>query len=187
VTTKPLLDLQNTLNWDAIFRGGMTRPTAPNGSPMKDARGRIIPIKDAIFTVKAQRFLVGTINPESPANWRLGCRAMPRLPVVPTSFQPQFPNLIDAEEKPFYVPLNRFKMLTIPDYGVGDYALALTFPFWHENLYVEIWQYSGLESDTVEQSLLTANQALVSINQKIEEFQNQTQINNQGLDPGGFI
>ena len=62
------------------------------------------------------------------------------------------------------IPLNQPTLLHFPRYEPLPYLITFTIPYWLKELYIEGWQYSGEESDSI-------TRALTEINQKIDGLQ----------------
>ena len=140
----PILDVGNKLNWDSVIRQKYWA-TALAGDTFA-------PIPDKTFLVSGNLFLIGCKNDDAKPKWFLGCRASQLLLASPTTYQPEFLDLVQTDT-PIPIPLNRWRLVRFTNYGLTPYLLNISIASWHRQLYLEIWQYSGVDSDSVEAKL----------------------------------
>src|SRR6476469_5415737 len=140
----PILEIGDKLNWDPVVRDGWQQGEGAGGTPL--------PIPDKSFLVDRFLFLIGCQNLDAKPNWIRGCFVSQLLLTSPTTYQPQFIDLVETEKRVF-IPLNRWKLVRFTDYGVNPYLLNISIPKYHKKFYLEIWKYSGVDSDSVEAKL----------------------------------
>jgi len=140
----PILDIGNKLNWDPVVRNGW--------EALPDGNNGTIPIPDKSFLTSAHLFMIACSNPDALSHWKAGCFASQLMLASPTTYQAQFLDLVEGEHRTF-IPLNRWKLVRFPDYGLNPYLINISIPRWHKKIYLEIWSYSGVNSDSIEAAL----------------------------------
>lgn len=127
-----MLDLTNQLNWNIVTRRNLQ-------AQVTDAtKGTYIPLNDLSCYVESTTLMVGLQSKSSKPRWYRGAYASMRLPILPGS-NTEFVAAVEAATK--VCRLNALTLIQFPDVGISNYLLILSFPYWFEDMYVEVWQY----------------------------------------------
>jgi len=152
--SQPILQLDDSLNWDLLHRQLYVANARASGG--YDA------IPPVILTTNSNIICAGTKNTSAPTHWKLGAWLYPCLQVSPSSTS-ELLGLMEPEDR-FAVPLNRLRLVRMPQYLPKPYLLDFRIPYWHRELLLEVWNYSGLESTTVEDALARIETKVDAIN-----------------------
>lgn len=157
--TQPLLKLDDRFNWDLLLRQTYTATRRETGG-----FNRIPPVS---LTTESNILLAGSRNTKGSPNWYTGAYLNPCLLASPSSTT-EFVSLMQFGG--YRVPLSRLALFQMPKYLPVPYLLYFTIPRWHEELFLEVWEYIGPETTTVEQALLELPQIqdLARIEAKID-------------------
>lgn len=147
--SQPILDLGNILNWDLLHRQKYLAQATPSGG--------FIPLSRVNVICSSNIIAAGAINTKGKRHWTLGAWLYPALLISPSDSS-DFTAAMDFER--YAVPLGRLKLIQMPKYQPQPYLLEFQIPRWHEELYLEVWYYSGEESTTVEEALKDTNTKL---------------------------
>lgn len=147
-----ILNLNNRLNWDLVAKEFREAERPKIISPIAvETNSRIIAI--------------GTLSSSAKNHWQIGGWASARLLITPSATSGF--NLDTAtglmEFARFPVPLRRLKLVFLEKLEPLPYTLILETARWHRDVYWEVWQYSGVDTDSVSSKLL-------EIEQKINEL-----------------
>jgi hypothetical protein len=98
------------------------------------------------FLIQPQSFLidsyvcqVGLKNRHAPTSWYLGAWATMLLPMSPSSTT-VFTSAVAADNQ--RLRLGVLNLLIFPRL-IKPWVLELKFPYWHEEIYLEVWRYDG--------------------------------------------
>jgi|ERR671933_1828864 hypothetical protein len=139
---KPVLDFGENLNWDLLRRGTYQGiQTDSNGYK---------PIPEIALLLPSPIALVGCKSDMALPWWWLGCRASVLLRISPSSTS-EYMGLVEIYRQ--NCRLNNLTLLRFPEYQPKPYVLSLSVPKWLSNLSIEVWYYSGIISDSYQQSL----------------------------------
>ncbi|WP_009631024.1 hypothetical protein [Synechocystis sp. PCC 7509] len=158
-------DLALRENWGLVLQDSRMaeRIPTPNNPPGKYKYKAIPPI---YATCDSSTVLIGTYSQTAETYWFLGAKVSQFLYVSP-SLSSNFVSGVQAGETK-NAGLNRLTLIKFEDYGVYPYTLKLEIPYWLEDIYMEVWQYTGYEEQGYEEVL----DRLDSIEMKIDEIQN---------------
>ena len=141
---KPVLDLTENLNWDLLRRATY------QGIKSQIHTSGYTPIPEIALLLPSSIALVGCKSEGALPWWWLGCRASVSLQISPSSTSEYF-GIVEIYRK--NCRLNNLTLLRFPEYQPKPYVLALSVPKWLSNLSIEVWYYSGSNSDSYQQSL----------------------------------
>jgi hypothetical protein len=147
-------ELQNSLNWDLVARRFYRAPP-PIVNP-KTGKEKKRPIPEIILGVDRPILMVGIKVENAPSSWWLGASATQLLAIHPSTtsiFEPR--NITDAAR--YNLRINLLNLVRFPRLEPKIYYLSLRIPYWIQLAEIEVWKYSGLESDSTEEMLLTLN------------------------------
>jgi hypothetical protein len=155
-----VLDLQNPLNWNAIYESGLLQVsrTGSGWIPIPAFEPPILCQHRILFcTAESQR---------AKQFWWLGVRLEMLIDVPGTPF----------ETIPAYkinIPVNRGFLSIFPPLA-DQFRLRIEIPPWHEEMKIRIWEYTGTTADSTEDLLITAAQGieadLLRIEGKIDQL-----------------
>lgn len=143
---QPILELGNTLNWDVV-----TKQTYI--SQYNSATEQYIPIKPKTFAVDKRILVIGCKNDQAPLKWYKGCYVSQLLLAQPTSYNADQFTATMQTDNAVLIPLNVWRLVRFEEFNLNPYLLHINIPHWHRKFYIEIWKYSGADSDTTEQIL----------------------------------
>ena len=136
----PILELSNRLHWDGVMRE--TFSIAP------EPRTNRIPPPSRL--VNSNILLVGCRSSLAKPNWKFGLEVAISLLASPDTFS-EFPaGMALFDQK---ISLNRPTLVYIPNYEPKPYLATFSIPYWHKEMYVEVWQYSGPQSSDIKDTL----------------------------------
>lgn len=160
--SQPILDLSNSLNWDLVVR------KTYQVKWISETQFHAIP--DQSFTLDNRLLMVGVKCSKAQETWWLGARLSQRLLTLPSSTS-EFVAAVEVCRK--RCRLNALTLVEFPMLGVSPYLLIVEFPYWFEDAYLEIWKYSGIDSDSHTEAL-----------KRIEEKLNSRQLNVEFIPEG---
>lgn len=92
---------------------------------------------------------VGVRNTLAKPTWKLGGWATQNL-FLGMGYTSQFVAYVETSRKKIW--LDRLNLLIYPK--LADlWSLELSFPWWHEQMLIEVWRYDGRDLDAVQQVL----------------------------------
>jgi len=131
-------EFDNNLNWDLVVRQVYYATL--------DSFGKVIAGVPPIFVETPSRvLLIGVRNNLAPTHWYLAGSVAPRINFSPSSTS-QFGGLVQNGYSR-KLALNKLNLLIIPEYNIYPLFLEVRFAKWHEQMLLEIWQYSGQMGD----------------------------------------
>lgn len=158
-------DIQNSLNWDLALR-----KTYQSRIPVAEGElqpYRPPPIPPITITVDSYILAIGAKSSTAKPSWYLAASVAPRLLFSPSSTS-EFIAAVQSEQ-PQKVFLERLTLIQFIDFGIKPYLLEIRIPRWHQEMYLEVWKYSGEQVTTdVLNSLNLARQKLTVIEEKID-------------------
>lgn len=131
-------EFNNNLNWDLVIRQ-VYYATLDNFDKV------IAPIPPIFVEVNSRVLLIGVRNNLAPVRWYFAGSIAPRINFSPSSTS-QFGGLVQNGYSR-KLALNKLNLLVIPEYDIYPLFLELRFARWHEQMLLEIWQYSGEVGD----------------------------------------
>ncbi len=136
----PILELTNRIHWDGVMRETFSIAPEPRTN-------RILPFGRM---VNSNILLVGCRSSLAKPNWVFGLQVTVSLLAVPDAFS-EFPAGMALFDK--RIPLNRPTLVHFPRYEPLPYLATFSIPYWHKEMYVEVWQYSGPQSSDIKDTL----------------------------------
>lgn len=145
----PTLELQDRLNWNLLYR------EAKQAQYVEGSQTFFYPIPSTFVQTSARILLAGTKAQHAKPHWWYGGRIFGLLPVTPSATSEFNLGTTDALSE-FYsapVPLNRLKLLMLPELQPRPFSIKLETAGWHRQIFWEVWEYSGQDTDTIAQQL----------------------------------
>lgn len=162
---QPILGLGNSLNWNRLVTQNFVAQQIATTPDL------FVPIPSASYLTDANILQVGCGSVSAKPNWRLGCWLGISLNIPPSSTSSFF-QWTEYQRIPIY--LGALKLIQFPMYEPVPYRLTLYFPKWIKDLFVEIWVYDGIQSNSVEARLKNVEMEVINISGKIDDLGNQT-------------
>jgi hypothetical protein len=132
-------------------------------SPPQINRFYPIPRQNLPLTLDTNIIAVLAESSSAQENWRYGGRLFFRLT---TGLQgPSSPNTVIKASK-FY--LNQIEIIIIPDFA-SAFIVEIDIPYWHRNMDLHLWEYTGDNRNTEQAKLDTLLAQLAEHRQAIEQ------------------
>jgi hypothetical protein len=110
----------------------------------RNKAGRITlyhPLQDIQLLVNSPILLVGVRSEAVAPHWKCGGWASMWIPFLPSSTT-EFTAAINTPNDRTICYLNQLNLVKFPFLGLNQYILNLSFPYWLEDIYIEVWQFS---------------------------------------------
>jgi len=133
----------NNLNWDLVKRqtyypDALTKYNLPKAI-------REFPIPTITLVVDSYILLVGCRNPQAKPNWFLAGYCGARLLFSPSSTS-DFISAVESYPR-IKLGLNRLTLVRFKDFNLLPYLLEINIARWHQEMFIEVWKYSGAIGD----------------------------------------
>lgn len=146
----PTLRFVDRLNWDSLYKATLIAEQGnfPNS---------YVPIPDITMATNSNYLLVGTNNPRARPNWRLGVTVSVGLPIYASES-----SVFGAPSQIYYQPtkLGQLTLIHWERYNPRPYTITVSIPHWHEELRLEVWQYTGEQDISIESRLIEIQNSL---------------------------
>ena len=136
----PILDLTNRIHWDGVMRETFSIAPEPK-------KNRIPPFGRV---VNSNILLVGCRSSLAKPTWNFGLEVAVSLLASPDTFSEFTAGMALFDRR---VPLNRPTLIYFPNFEPKPYLATFSIPYWHKEMYIEVWQYSGPQSSDIKQML----------------------------------
>lgn len=155
------MDFGNNLNWDLVLRTSYTAQLAP------ETKRGFLPISNKIIEIDKYTLAIGVGSTKAKPTWRIGAFVAPRL-LFSVSSMSEYGGLVRSNNSKA-VFLNQLTLVQFEDFGLTPYALEISFPFWIEQLNIEVWKYQGLDNaKPVQEQIAEVRTNLERIESKID-------------------
>lgn len=147
-------DILNPNNWLLVHQNTYTAQPVPNEPD------RFFPLTTLNIVATSNALLIGGQSNKAKPTWYLAASVVPkfRLALPNSAFSPN----IQIEPVEYRIPLNRLVLLRFKNYGADIYFLEIRVPFWHQEINIEVWQYTKLPIPIdVDEKLENLNQLAV--------------------------
>lgn len=132
-------DLGNQSNWSLAlsqtYRAAQTSTVPP----------KFLPISPKLISVNSRILLVGTRNIAAKDTWFTAGWVSPRLNFSPSN-STDFPGLVQGHDR-HRLSLNKLNFVRFYNYDMKPYAIELNIARWHSEMFVEVWEYTGIIDD----------------------------------------
>lgn len=135
-------EFQNSLHWDLVIRQTYTVRIVAADPEGRWEEYRRIP--DITLLVDSPILAIGIRNPKAKPWWKWGATASMRLPISPSSTS-EFLGLMEGDR--YFCRLEGLTLVRFPVLDVPQYILSLEIPYWFEEVFIEVWKYSGPTDD----------------------------------------
>lgn len=166
-------NVANQSNWRLVLQERRTVIYKNGTSPANDEY-KYTPIPLIYATLNSNVLLIGVQSNSAKKHWYLGARLSQYLYVSPST-SPNFIRGVETSDQK-RIRLNNLTLVNFKDYGIYPYVLAIEIPYWLEDVYIEVWEYNQVISDSVQ--LVNAEgifQRLGQIESKIDNLLNSSQ------------
>lgn len=131
------------------------------------SRFRPIPPVNLPVVLHSPTIAVATDSQEALAHWWLGIRLKMRVAIPGSEFD-------ELEAHEVRCQVNRGQLVRFPPIA-PQYTLRIEFPWWHSEMRVTIWEFTGIEQDSTEVLVTDQTDAirvdLARIEAKIDNIQ----------------
>ena len=131
-------DFRDTIEWNLVARQSYQAPQNVQVSDRLPARQFLIE--------NSHLLIIGTSSTSARSTWRTGGRAAQILPFLPSSTS-QYVAAVQSQRK--WLRLGTLTLVEFPKI-MPTYVLEVSFPYWLDNVAVEIWRYDGRDLDAIE-------------------------------------
>ena len=131
-------DFRETLEWNLVARATYQAPIGGLVSDRLPARQWLIQ--------NSHLLIIGVSSTSARSTWKTGGWAAQILPFLPSSTS-QYVAAVQSSRK--WLRLGTLTLVTFPKV-MRTYLLEISFPYWFEDVSVEIWRYDGRDLDTFE-------------------------------------
>lgn len=125
--------INDPLNWNLKLRNQYSALQFPDGTSK---------IKRISIPCESHLLQFGFRNDIAPSRWWLAANISMSLLTLPSSTS-QF--MVGVEAYRFRARLNALNMVHFPNYGLLPFLAEIDIPYWHKEMFIEIWQYDGPE------------------------------------------
>ena len=137
----------NFNNWQYVWNQSFTaEPALGNGPELE----RFFPLPEISVPIQLSSSLLAFCATSQGANpqWKLGANVK-RKYVTGLTVGGNPDAVVDSKR----IFLNQFSLLRYPVSFGSSYSLLISVPYWHRQISLYLWEYTGLIIDTSEQKL----------------------------------
>lgn len=148
---QPILDLGNTANWEQVWAGTVEAPIITSS---------YYPIPEKYVPLLLQKHILAvSVSSENvPAHWRFAGFLNQRIRLGLLAGGTQDTDVI-ANRKLW---LNRNTLLILPKL-TPEYSLSFNIPYWFSNMSFGVYEYIGIDTDTLDVQLNRIEQKIDSL------------------------
>lgn len=131
-----MLGIYNSINWELVFRGSYN---AVEG----DSVGQYLkpePIPPIELSLKSPLITIGIGSNTANPKWYKGGYASLVLPFKPSSTG-QFLAKVDSCRDRHILRLGYYNLLDFTYWGVANYKVGISFPYYFRDVAIECWEY----------------------------------------------
>ncbi|MDY7049921.1 MAG: hypothetical protein RPG89_15205 [Microcystis panniformis WG22] len=137
----------NSNNWQSVWSQSFTAEPAPGNSPDLE---RYFPLPEILVPIQLEASLITFYATSQSADPRWKFAASVRRKYVTGLTVGGNPNAVVDSKRIF---LNQFSLLRYPVNFGSSYSLLISVPYWHRQITLYLWEYTGPIIDTYEQKL----------------------------------
>jgi hypothetical protein len=131
-------DFRENLEWNLVARQSYQAPQNVQVSDRLPARQFLIE--------NSHLLIIGTSSTSARSTWRTGGWAAQILPFLPSSTS-VYVAAVQGQGK--WLRLGTLTLVEFPKI-MPTYLLEISFPYWLDNVSIEVWRYDGRDLDTFE-------------------------------------
>ncbi|BAZ02245.1 hypothetical protein NIES37_62570 [Tolypothrix tenuis PCC 7101] len=133
--------IHDRLNWDLVVRTKLTPVKFPNKPAF---------FKPLTVIVNSRILMIGMRNRQAKDTWRYAGTAYMNLFTLPSSTSLFAAGVETARQD---LRLGTLTLIQFPELQLYPYYVEVRVPPWHQEMLVEVWQYSGDEVDVIKTSI----------------------------------
>ena len=145
--SRQLADFSNTLEWNLVARESHQAVDEVNRLPAR-----------TYFIENSNVLIIGTDSESARSTWKTGGWATQRLPFLPSTTSNFLPAVQTSRR---WLRLRTLVLCVFPKL-LDSWILEVNFPYWFEDVSIEIWRYDGRDIEVFE--------SLDRIEQKIDLY-----------------
>lgn len=130
------MDLFNPQNWNLLRRANYESPIIA-GNPDAGSYSYLA-LRDVQTPATSPILMVGITSTKAKKHWKTGGWVSMWLPFLPGSTT-EFTATVRADNQRCY--LHQLNLIQFPKLRFTPYIANLSFPYWLEQAYIEIWQF----------------------------------------------
>lgn len=158
--SKPVVQFTKEGNWQQVYEERRTCTF------ISEKIFTPIPAFEIGFLFDSHIIAIRAVSAKAKASWRYAGSLYQRLQLGSGG---ALSNLPEVDLSTRGILLNRTTLVDLPRY-TAEYALVFTPPTWMQEIKITFWQYSGIDSDDVTESLELAREDLARIETKIDNY-----------------
>ncbi len=137
----------NSNNWQSVWSQSFTSEPAPGNRPELE---RYFPLPDISVPVQLNAELLAfyATSQDADPKWKFAANVK-RKYVTGLTVGGNPDTVVDSKR----IFLNQFSLLRYPVSFGSSYSLLISVPYWHRQISLYLWEYTGLIIDTSEQKL----------------------------------
>lgn len=140
-------DAGNSSNWQSVWSQSFTAQPVPGNVPQLE---RYFPLPEISVPIQLNAGLIAfyATSKDAKPSWKLAARVKRKY----------FTGMVvggnpDAVVDSKRIFLNQFSLLRYPVSFGSSYSLLVSVPYWHRQISLYLWEYTGAIIDTSEQKL----------------------------------
>lgn len=137
----------NSNNWQSVWNQSFTAEPAPGNSPELE---RFFPLPEISVPIQLSSGLLTFYATSQSADPKWKFAANVKRKYVTGLTVGGNPNAVVDSKRIF---LNQFSLLRYPVSFGSSYSLLISVPYWHRQISLYLWEYTGPIIDSVEQKL----------------------------------
>lgn len=139
MTERLFPDFADAIEWNLVRRETLTAPETP--TPVSQR----LPSRTYLIQ-NSHVLIIGLNSTTAKSGWFTGGWASMTLLFLPSSTS-DFPAAVDHQKK--WLRLRSLNLVIFPKI-MNTWVLSLEFPYWLQDLYIEVWRYDGQDISTFE-------------------------------------
>ncbi len=137
----------NSSNWEPVWSNSFTAEPAPGNRPELE---RYFPLPDISVPIQLSAGLLAfyATSQDADPKWKFAANVK-RKYVTGLTVGGNPDAVVDSKR----IFLNQFSLLRYPVSFGSSYSLLISVPYWHRQITLSLWEYTGPVIDTADQKL----------------------------------
>lgn len=137
----------NSSNWQSVWSQSFTAEPAPGNKPELE---RYFPLPDISVPIQLSAGLLAfyATSQDADPKWKFAANVK-RKYVTGLTVGGDPDAVVDSKR----IFLNQFSLLRYPVSFGSSYSLLISVPYWHRQITLSLWEYTGPVIDTADQKL----------------------------------
>lgn len=137
----------NSNNWEPVWSNSFTAEPAPGNRPELE---RYFPLPDISVPIQLSAGLLAfyATSQDADPKWKFAANVK-RKYVTGLTVGGNPDAVVDSKR----IFLNQFSLLRYPVSFGSSYSLLISVPYWHRQITLSLWEYTGPVIDTADQKL----------------------------------